>query len=150
MKSNKVRRISAYCIIIAEESILLSLLNKGPNKGKWNLVGGAIEFGETPEQALVREINEEAGIQLTSKPQLLAVMSDRYQYKNSDHQDEDFQILGVIYSVQLPIKFKCKQDGDGESSNECRWFNLQDLEDIAAVPFVQLALNELGLQRKSK
>lgn len=143
------RRISSYGLILAENCVLLSLLNRGPSKGKWNLVGGAIEFGESPEVALIREVNEEAGIKIASTMQLLAVMSDRYQYSNSDMQDEDLQIFGIIYSIQLPTKLKCKQDGDGESSNGCRWFEINDLEHIGAVPFVQRALNELGLRKKT-
>ena len=32
--------------------------------GKWNLLGGKIELGETPEQAVVREIKEESGLDI--------------------------------------------------------------------------------------
>lgn len=75
--ANTVRRFSSYGLIAAEGSILLSLLNRGPNKGKWHLVGGGIEFGETPEEALHRELGEEAGILLETTPKLLAVLSAR-------------------------------------------------------------------------
>ena len=36
-----------------------------PFPGYWDLIGGHVEDGETPEQALVREIKEELGIELT-------------------------------------------------------------------------------------
>lgn len=35
-----------------------------PYPGHWDLIGGHLEEGETPEQALVREVMEEIGIEL--------------------------------------------------------------------------------------
>ena len=35
-----------------------------PFPGYWDLIGGHVELGETPEEALVREIKEELGIEI--------------------------------------------------------------------------------------
>lgn len=35
-----------------------------PFPGHWDLIGGHVEEGETPEQALVREVREEIGLEL--------------------------------------------------------------------------------------
>jgi len=35
-----------------------------PLKGKWRLLGGKLEEGESAERALIRELNEEAGISI--------------------------------------------------------------------------------------
>jgi len=32
--------------------------------GLWELPGGRLEFGETPEEAIVREVREEAGLEI--------------------------------------------------------------------------------------
>lgn len=143
--SHQVRRISAYGLIIAEESILLSLLNRGPNKGKWHLVGGGIEFGETPEVAFHRELIEEAGILLNVPPKLLTVLSAKYKYKNENHQDEDLQILGIIYYAPLDKKIECKKDSDGESSSGCRWFKIKEISEIQTTSFVTETLKIVGL-----
>jgi mutator protein MutT len=31
---------------------------------KWNLLGGKLEYGETPEEAVVREVKEESGLEV--------------------------------------------------------------------------------------
>ena len=42
--------------------------------GKWDTsVGGHIDYGETPEQALIREVREELGITDTSREHLMPV-----------------------------------------------------------------------------
>lgn len=45
-----------------DNQILLAMKKRGFGMGKWNGVGGKIEPGETLEQALVRECQEEIGV----------------------------------------------------------------------------------------
>ena len=39
----------------------------------WYMPGGGVERGETAEQALLREMQEEAGVELLDRPQLVSV-----------------------------------------------------------------------------
>lgn len=55
-KINQISRHGAYGVVLRDSEILFTLKKSGPYKGLWGLPGGAIEFGETPEEALKREL----------------------------------------------------------------------------------------------
>ncbi len=52
------------CFCIQDDLILMLYRNREPNKNFWNGLGGKIEISETPEDAVKREIMEEANINL--------------------------------------------------------------------------------------
>jgi 8-oxo-dGTP pyrophosphatase MutT (NUDIX family) len=50
----------------------------------WHMPGGGVERGETAEQALARELVEEAGVRLTAPPLLVSIHSAHAKFKG-DH-----------------------------------------------------------------
>ena len=49
-------------ILKRDDEVLLAMKKRGFGEGKWNGVGGKLDPGETVEQALVRECQEEIGV----------------------------------------------------------------------------------------
>ncbi|MGH9862373.1 MAG: NUDIX hydrolase [Candidatus Acidiferrales bacterium] len=49
-------------VVVREGSVLLVKRGAEPLRGQWSLPGGAVELGETLEEAVVRELCEETGL----------------------------------------------------------------------------------------
>ena len=61
------------------QEILLVLKNRPATQaGRLNLIGGKIEDGETPEQAAIREMKEEAGYDVRGPAKVVGTMQDRH------------------------------------------------------------------------
>lgn len=138
----RIVRTGAYAAITAENKILLSKLNRGPHKGRWSLPGGGIDFGEHPEQTVVRELFEEAGLKISEVPPLWRVMSGVYDDRLSG-VDEELHIMGIIYRFQWSAIVPCKADGDGDSSDGCAWLDVRSLGAGDVTPFVHEILKTI-------
>ena len=50
-------------IVVGPKGVLLATRDKDPGKGLWSLPGGGVELGETQEACVIREVEEETGVQ---------------------------------------------------------------------------------------
>ncbi len=78
-----LRRVVAALILrgegAAREVFICQRRPDQPMGLKWEFPGGKIEPGESPEQALARELNEELGIDATIGPRITTI---RHNYRN--------------------------------------------------------------------
>ena len=95
----KVFRVGVYGIVQKENDLLVITQERGPYAGWYDLPGGGIEFGESPESALKREFMEEVGMEFKSSS-LLANFSHMQDVPSiNDKPSFTFHQLGLIYKV---------------------------------------------------
>ena len=74
---------TAIFVTNKSEELLVVRRAKEPAKGTFDLPGGFVDLYETAEEAIVRELKEETGLQI-SKPEYLFSLPNIYRYSDFD------------------------------------------------------------------
>lgn len=104
------------CVIIFNDRGEV-LLNRSADDGKWHTIGGAIDPGEEPAAAAVREAKEETNLDIRVE-RIVSVYAGPYQtYANGDQVD----YLSVALACRVIGGAGEMFTADGEAL-ELRWF----------------------------
>lgn len=94
-------------------------------------VGGRIKFGETAEQAVVREVIEETGVKM--EIDRLGFVHENYFYGNEKLGSKKliYEIAFFFY-MKVPNNFmpKCDSFTDDNSNEYLKWISLDDEQKI--------------------
>lgn len=93
------QRVGAYAIVLSERGLLgtvNSSITGAP--GTWSLPGGGIDPGESPSEAVIREVFEESG-QHIAIDRVLTLESDHWIGRSTTGVLEDFHALRVVYAA---------------------------------------------------
>ena len=133
--------IGVYAIIIKNNKIALIKKASGGYKGKLDLPGGGIEHTETVEEALERELMEEAGVSILNK-ELYKVMDTNIKWEFDKDKYEDLHHIGIIYKVDIKEN-NLKQIPDGLDSEGADWYHLDKLSLDNLSPFAKKVVTEI-------
>lgn len=137
--------LGVYGIYDHDGKILLIKKNRGPYAGLYDLPGGMIEFFETVDVALRREMKEETGADLLTA---FFLTNEEYQcsyMKNGEKKD--FHHLGMYYVVDLMIN-ALMEGFDGHDSNGAVFFPKQQLSKELVAPIAHQALQKYFQQER--
>ena len=135
----KLTLVVAVALVDADDRVLLAQRPEGKAlAGLWEFPGGKIEPGERPEEALIRELREELGIEV--KAPCLAPLTF------ASHAYEDFHLLMPLYVCRRWEGFVQPREGQA-----LKWVEPKALRDYpmppADAPLIPHLVDLLGLRR---
>ena len=121
-------------ILFLEEQVLLVKRGREPARGQWSIPGGAVDTGETLTQAVIREMEEETGIQ--AEPMALVKILDRI-FRDGQGR--------VTYHYVL-VDFLCRHIGGevraGSDALDARFIPIGDLASLDIIPVTRGVIYE--------
>lgn len=127
--------VAACALVDTDRRVLLA--QRPPGKqlaGLWEFPGGKVEPGETPEECLVRELNEELGIE-TEIPCLAPLTFASHSY-------DDFHLLMPLYVCRRFRGIAQAREGQG-----LKWVRPRQMRDYpmppADAPLIQFLIDLL-------
>lgn len=112
-------KITVDGVVFTESEILLVKRKNPPFQGRWALPGGFVEYGETTEHAVVREVEEETNLS-TIIDTLLGVYSN-------PNRDPRGHTISIVYILQR----KNSTVSGGDDAAEAAFHPLDKLPELS-------------------
>jgi ADP-ribose pyrophosphatase YjhB (NUDIX family) len=129
-----VERVPCVGAVIRDESgrTLMVRRARQPAAGFWSLPGGRVEPGESAEQAVIREVSEETGLEVRVERRVGSVLRDGPGGVVYDIEDYSCTVVGGVLSA-------------GDDAADVGWFELACVDPLTLSPGLLEALREWGL-----
>lgn len=136
----QLQRVAAYALVVRGDKVLLVRNSpRGPYPGGWTLPGGGIDHGESPQQAVVREVAEETGLEL-QVGEALTVLDSHFEGTAPSGRREDFHTVQIVFEGTVTGDEPPRVVEEGGTSDAAAWVSLADLEGLVLRPSVRTAL----------
>jgi len=125
-------RVAAYALCVDEAGrILLCRMAPSVIPGDvWTLPGGGIHFGESPEIAVIRELDEETG----QDGEIVRLVEVNDRLLRLESRPGTVHAIRIVYEVRV-TGGKLREEAAG-TTDACSWFSIEEAD--------QLNLNDLA------
>jgi ADP-ribose pyrophosphatase YjhB (NUDIX family) len=132
--ASNVTRLGSYslCLDAAGRLLLARLSEVEVDYGAWTLPGGGVDFGEHPDDACHRELEEETG--LTGEIEGVAGIFSHVYSPSTYARGADLHFLGIVYRVRI-TGGTLRHEIDG-TTDTAAWISR---EEITRLRLVELA-----------
>jgi ADP-ribose pyrophosphatase YjhB (NUDIX family) len=121
-------------IVVGSKGVLLVRRDKDPGKGLWSIPGGGVEIGETQEESVVREVNEEAGVQC----EIIDLVSTADLITPDESERIEFHYVLNHYLARALTETTTPETPEAEVG----WFHPDELpDDMASLRITELILS---------
>ena len=137
------RRAAVYLVCRDGDGRLLLTRFSMPghaNSGQWTMPGGGMEWGETPIDTAVRELEEETGLVARIGP-LLGVFS-RWFEPQETMSGEAGHVIALVYEVP-DARGELRTSFDDGTTDACAWFTLDEVRGLRRADVVDFVLDLL-------
>lgn len=113
--------VGVGAVILDGEKILLEKRKNAPSKGKWSVPGGLVELGENTDQAVIREVKEETGLEVY-EPRLIDVV-------NYVSLGEKGAVKYHFVIVDYLVTVKCGNPKAASDADALKWVPFNEVEE---------------------
>ncbi|HET7682752.1 MAG TPA: NUDIX domain-containing protein [Marmoricola sp.] len=138
------QRLAAKALVRRGDRVLLARLSSyAVETGSWTLPGGGVDHGESPERALVREVEEETGLRATVGA-LLGVNDKHITGNAPDGRFEDFHAVNLVYAAEVADDAEPRVVEVDGTTDAVAWLPIADIE-AGLVPVTDIVRYALAL-----
>lgn len=128
-------RVTSAVLVEKDGKFLLGKRSKANYNGKWVIPGGGIRFGESIQQAGLRELKEETNldadvVKLIGHKEIINIPGNYHRV--------------VFYHLAKPIHMEIVPSGD---ISEARFFSIEEIKSLDTAESVEWVLKQAGFWR---
>lgn len=144
--TSRTQRLGAYAVCASDEKLLLTRIStNGYPAGMWTLPGGGVDHGESPNDAVRRELYEETG--LTGRSVILRDVHDVHTVDvGRGDMYEDYHGVHLLYVVDVDADAPLEIKDVGGTTDRAEWVPMARIgaPDYPVLSMVNHALRLIG------
>jgi ADP-ribose pyrophosphatase YjhB (NUDIX family) len=127
----QLQRLAVYALVRRGDDVLLTRISRiGAHPGAWTLPGGGLEHGESPRDAVAREVREECGIEV-AVGDLLDVHDTHFEGTAPSGRFEDFHGVHLVFRGTVTDGAEPRVVETDGTTDAAAWVPLADIESGA-------------------